>query len=173
MYLYLLGGIKMRLLLELLLPGCKVTLLPSLDGTHGVGSNTSGTKLIVHRGDKGRWWFHRGFFPQLVSTGQLCDTWYVREEAAMSALDLPPCAQWAVTQGSGWVCEAMPVTHSLREGTGEELGLTSQHQQGPRQKDGRDWLFQVRTGPGVARAQTKANSKGLSNKMSASGTRTA
>lgn len=28
----------------------------------------------------------------------------------------------------------MPVTHSLREGTEEELGLTSQQQQGPRQK---------------------------------------
>lgn len=48
------------------------------------------------------------------------------------------------------------MTHSSREGTQEELGLTSNSSRALGRSNGRDWLFQVRTGPGVARAQAKA-----------------
>lgn len=67
-------------------------------------------------------------------------------------------------QGRVWVCEAMPMTHSSREGTQEELGLTSNSSRALGRSNGRDWLFQVRTGPGVARAQAKAAARDWATK---------
>lgn len=102
-YSYLLRDIKMGLLrLEFLLPGCKVLwcCCPASQRCRGLNLTLLAQSLVLHRGAKeGKavisWWFV-GFFPKLVSTGELCGTWHVREETTVIALDLPLCAQWGV-----------------------------------------------------------------------------
>ena len=98
--------------------------------------------------------------------GELHGMWHVREEATVIALDLPLVLSGESQPGCVWasVCEAMPVTCSLREGTGEELGLTSRQQQSPSQKRWRDWLFQKRTRTAAARSQTKAAARDWATK---------
>lgn len=67
-------------------------------------------------------------------------------------------------QGSVWVCE--PMLWHIPEGREQERSWASppNSSRALGRSNGRDWLFQVRTGPGVARAQTKATARDWATK---------
>lgn len=116
------------------------------------------------------WWGL--FFSRACEHGRAA--WYMpcQWRSYRDFLDIPLCAQRGVASRTyvRSVCEAVPMTHSSREGTAERLDLTSKQQQVPRQKLWKGLVIPSEDRSTWGKSTDESGSKGWSNQMSGSET---